>query len=197
MVAVLKRNVLILNTSWIPVNVRNVVKSLTMVCKGTAKIVDPVTYQLYDWEQWLELRPEEDEYKIRCIDFAIKIPEIIVLTQYSRVPRVGLVFNRRNVYARDNHTCQYCGKQDSTDNLSIDHIIPRSRPEGKSTFENCVVACIACNRKKSNKTPTEAKMPLLSKPVKPKWAPSFHNGPMLSSWEKFLSEVYWNTELKS
>ena len=69
MAAVLKRSVLILNTSWIPVNVRNVVKSLTMVCKGTAKIVDPVTYQLYDWEQWLELRPEEDEYKIRCIDF--------------------------------------------------------------------------------------------------------------------------------
>ena len=167
-----------------------------MVCKGAAKIVDPVSYQLYTWEEWLELRPEEDEYKIRCIDFAIKIPEIVVLTQYSRVPKVGLVFNRRNVYTRDNYTCQYCGKQDSTDNLSIDHVIPRSRPEGKSTFENCVVACIQCNRKKANKTPQEAKMPLLSKPVKPKWAPSFHNGPMLSSWEKFLSEVYWNTKLE-
>lgn len=196
MVAVLKRNVLVLNSGWVAVNVRNVVKSLTMVCKGAAKIVDPVTYQTYDWEQWLELRPEDDEYKIRCIDFSIKIPEIIVLTQYSRVPKVGLVFNRRNVYTRDNYTCQYCGKQDSTENLSIDHVIPRSRPEGKSTFENCVVACIQCNRRKANKTPQEAKMPLLSKPVKPKWAPSFHNGPMLSSWEKFLSEVYWNTKLE-
>lgn len=195
MVAVLKRNVLILNSGWVAINVRNVVKSLTMVCKGTAKIVDSVTYQMYDWDQWMELRPEEDELKIRCIDFAIKIPEIIVLTQYSRVPRVGLVFNRRNVYTRDNYTCQYCGKQDATSNLSIDHVIPRSRPEGKSTFENCVVACIQCNRKKANKTPQEANMPLLSKPVKPKWAPSFHNGPMLSSWEKFLSEVYWNTKL--
>lgn len=195
MVAVLKRSVLVLNTSWTPVNVRNVVKSLTMVCKGAAKIVDPVTYQLYDWEQWLELRPEEDEHKIRCIDFAIKIPEIVVLTQYSRVPRVGLVFNRRNVYTRDNYTCQYCGKQDSTENLSIDHIIPRSRG-GRSTFENCCVACVTCNRKKADKLLKDSGLKLSKTPVKPKWAPSFHNGQILSSWEKFLSEVYWNSSLK-
>lgn len=195
MVAVLKRPVLILNTSWIPVNVRNVIKSLTMVCKGTAKIVDPVTYQSYDWEQWLLNEPSEDDQKIRCIDFAIKIPEIIVLTQYSRVPKVGLVFNRRNIFTRDNYTCQYCGVQCDTSNLSIDHVVPRSRG-GKSTFENCVVACMPCNRKKADKTLEQSKMVLLSKPIKPKWVPSFHNGPMLNSWEKFLSEVYWNSSLK-
>jgi len=195
MVAVLKKPVLVLNTGWIPVNVRNVVKSLTMVCKGAAKIVEPVTYRLYDWEDWLLNEPDEDEQKIRCIDFAIKIPEIIVLTKYSRVPRVGLVFNRRNIYTRDNNTCQYCGKQSATTELSIDHVTPRSKG-GKSTFENCVVACLACNRKKADKTLEQAKMRLLSKPIKPRWVPSFHNGPMLSSWEKFLSEVYWNSSLK-
>ena len=195
MVAVLKKPVLVLNTGWIPVNVRNVVKSLTMVCKGAAKIVEPVTYRLYDWEDWLLNEPDEDEQKIRCIDFAIKIPEIIVLTKYSRVPRVGLVFNRRNIYTRDNNTCQYCGKQYATTELSIDHVTPRSKG-GKSTFENCVVACLACNRKKADKTLEQAKMRLLSKPIKPRWVPSFHNGPMLSSWEKFLSEVYWNSSLK-
>lgn len=195
MVALLKKPVLVLNTGWIPVNVRNVVKSLTMVCKGAAKIVEPVTYRLYDWEDWLLNEPDEDEQKIRCMDFAIKIPEIIVLTQYSRVPKVGLVFNRRNIYTRDNNTCQYCGNQYHTTELSIDHVIPRSKG-GKSTFENCVVACLPCNRKKADKTLEQSKMKLLTKPIKPRWVPSFHNGPMLSSWEKFLSEVYWNTSLK-
>lgn len=195
MVAVLKKPVLVLNTAWIPVNVRNVVKSLTMVCKGSAKIVEPITYRLYDWEEWLLNEPNEDEQKIRCIDFAIKIPEIIVLTKYSRVPKVGLVFNRRNIYTRDNNTCQYCGNQYSTTELSIDHVTPRSKG-GKSTFENCVVACLSCNRKKADKTLEQSKMKLLSKPIKPRWVPSFHNGPMLSSWEKFLSEVYWNSSLK-
>lgn len=195
MTSVLNRRVLVLNKSWIAVNIRNVVKSLTMVCKGVAHIVEPVTYQTFNWDEWLELEPSEGEPCIRCIDFAIRVPEIIVLNTYQKVPKVSLVFNRRNVYTRDNYTCQYCAVQLNPVDLTIDHVIPRSKG-GKSTFENCVVACQTCNRRKADKTLKESGMKLLNIPVKPKWVPSFHNGPMLNSWEKFLSEVYWNVPLK-
>jgi len=193
---VLQRPALVLNRSWQPVTVRNVVKCLTKVINDKAKIVDPYTYTMYDWEDWLCMEPSEDELCIRAIDLAIKVPEVIVLTQYSKLPQVSVTFNRRNIYLRDNFTCQYCGIKLDRPNVTLDHVIPRSKPEGKSTWENCVVACFPCNSRKANKSLKESGMKLLSVPQKPRWVPSFHNGIILSSWENFLSDVYWNTKLK-
>lgn len=193
---VLTRPVLCLNKSWQPVTVRNVIKSLTKVCKGKARIVDPYSYQMYDWEDWLCIEPEEGEACIRAIDLQIKIPEVIVLTEYNKVPKVSVTFNRRNIYLRDDYTCQYCSKVLERSEVTLDHVIPRSKPEGKSTWENCVVACFPCNSKKRDRTPKEAGMKLLNVPKKPRWVPSFHDGVVLNSWENFLSDVYWNTKLK-
>jgi len=187
--------VLCLNKSWQPVTVRNVVKALTKVVNGKARIVDPITYMQYDWEDWQCMEPDEDEFAIRAIDLAIKVPEVIVLTGYNKIPKVSVTFNRRNIYLRDQYTCQYCAKVLDRPDVTLDHVIPRAQG-GTSTWENCVVACFPCNSKKRDRTPKEAKMKLLKEPKQPRWVPSFHDGEVLSSWENFLSDVYWNTKIE-
>jgi 5-methylcytosine-specific restriction endonuclease McrA len=102
---------------------------------------------------------------IRSVSVIFRIPAVIRLL-YKTAKRFlpAIKYSRRNIHARDNYTCQYCG---SERNLSIDHIMPVSRG-GKSTWENTVTACQKCNSKKGNKTPEEAGMPLkapVSKPI--------------------------------
>lgn len=193
---VLNKPVLCLNKSWQPVTVRNVVKCLKKVFVNKARIVDPITYQMYNWEEWLDLPVESDKKCIRAIDLAINIPEVVVLTEYNKIPKVSVTFNRRNIYLRDNNTCQYCGVQLERADITLDHVIPRAQG-GTSTWENCVVACFPCNSRKANKNLADCGMKLLSIPKKPRWVPSFHDGVILDSWEKFLSDVYWNTKLRS
>ena len=101
---------------------------------------------------------------------AIAAPEIILLANYNRVPRHEAPFTRRNLFLRDDHTCQYCGRRHPTQNLSIDHVIPRSRG-GRTTWENCVIACVPCNARKGNRLLNEARMKLITKPRRPAWSP--------------------------
>src|SRR6185295_14741718 len=80
-------------------------------------------------------------------------------------------FSRVNIYARDEYRCQYCGTKCTIDRLTYDHVVPRSRG-GKTSWENIVSCCYACNAKKANRTPAEARMHLLSTPGRPTWIPS-------------------------
>ena len=89
---------------------------------------------------------------------------MIRLRQYVRVPYVEIALTRKNLLNRDDHTCQYCNK--SGENMTLDHVIPRSRG-GKDTWENIVVACVRCNVRKGNRTPKEADMVLLKQPSRP------------------------------
>ena len=115
----------------------------------------------------------------------------------SRVPANAVTFSRRNVFKRDRYTCQYCGKQPGSEELTIDHVVPRSQG-GLSTWENCVLACIECNARKANRTPEQAHMPLRKHPVRPHWKPLYApHSVRIDSWTKFLSEAYWNVELES
>jgi 5-methylcytosine-specific restriction endonuclease McrA len=104
----------------------------------------------------------------------------------------GPPWSRLGVLARDGHRCGYCGGHATT----IDHILPRSRG-GTSTWENCVLACIECNKKKADRTPKEAHLKLHTKPARPKWQPLYatRHAPV-ASWTKFISEAYWNVELE-
>ena len=77
---------------------------------------------------------------------------MITLTEYDRVPANAVTFSRRNIYKRDRYTCQYCGVQPGSEELTIDHVLPRSRG-GTSTWENCVLACLECNKRKADRTP--------------------------------------------
>jgi 5-methylcytosine-specific restriction endonuclease McrA len=107
------------------------------------------------------------------------------------------VFSRRNIFRRDRYTCQYCGEQRALRDLTIDHVVPRSR-EGRSTWENCVVACVSCNSRKANRLPAEAGMRLNREPRRPSWMASIDisRPERQESWNRFLSRAYWDVELK-
>ena len=82
----------------------------------------------------------------------LRVPEVVALAGYDRLPEAAVAFSRRNIFKRDHYTCQYCGVQPGTEELTIDHVIPRSQG-GTSTWENCVLACVACNKQKADRTP--------------------------------------------
>ena len=126
-------------------------------------------------------------------------PSVVRLCHYVKVPYVARVaLNRRAVFARDGHRCQYCGAAAE----NIDHVIPRSRG-GITSWENVVCSCMTCNLKKGGRTPEESRMRLLRHPTRPRWTPFFRgppqNGRFYSQWLPFLTMAdlaYWNVELR-
>lgn len=195
MMAVLNRPTLVLNRSWQPVGVASVARTLVLLWNDTARVVDPQDYQLYSWADWSALRPAGDEPFIQTVRLRLRVPEVVVLTHYNRLPRNSVPFSRRNIYQRDHNTCQYCADQPGTRELTIDHVIPRSHG-GTTSWENCVLACVTCNSRKANRTPAQAKMPLRRLPAKPSWRPVYASHEVrIESWSRFLSEAYWNVEL--
>lgn len=196
MTAMLMRPTLVLNRSWQPVGVATVARSLTLVAGDRAQIVDPADFRQYTWADWARLLPQEDEPFIQSVKFRLRVPEVITLAAYDRVPKNVVTFSRRNLYRRDQYTCQYCGAQPGSEELTIDHVQPRSRG-GTSTWENCVLACLECNQRKANRTPREASMPLHKCPLRPTWTPLYARHTVrVESWSKFLSEAYWTVELE-
>ncbi len=106
-------------------------------------------------------------------------------------------FNRRNLFARDGNLCQYCGNTFPTSELSLDHVMPRSRG-GEASWENIVCACVECNVRKGGRTPTEAGMKLIRQPQKPKRSPLLAlklGNPKYESWKTFLDNAYWDVDL--
>lgn len=196
MTRLLERPTLVLNRSWQPVHVSRVSRSLVLVWNDHAKIVDPRDFALYSWSDWSTLEPSHGEEFIQTTRWKLRIPEVIVLTGYDRVPRRTVSFSRRNLYRRDHFTCQYCGAQPGSSELTIDHVVPRSRG-GKSTWENCVLACVDCNRRKADRSPEQCGLALKRRPVQPRWKPGYAaHGIKIASWDQFLSEVYWQVELE-
>jgi 5-methylcytosine-specific restriction endonuclease McrA len=138
---------------------------------------------------------EEYEDKVRSTKLVIKIPAVVRLLRGFRRHNKPVKFSRVNIYARDNYECQYCGVKQSLGELTYDHVIPRSRG-GKTDWDNIATCCAACNRKKANRTPAEAKMKLRKEPKQPKAVPAIvievsrANAP--AAWRDYL---YWTGEL--
>jgi 5-methylcytosine-specific restriction endonuclease McrA len=194
---VLERPTLVLNRNWQPVGVATVARSLVMVWNESARVVDPDDYRLYTWSDWSKLAPREGEPFLRAVSQLLRVPEVVVLARYDRLPASAVTFSRRNVYKRDHFTCQYCGAQPGSEELTIDHVQPRAQG-GVSSWQNCVLACIACNKRKADRTPQQAGMRLRSNPVRPAWRPQYTASTVrIESWSKFVSEAYWNVELKA
>lgn len=192
----LHRPALVLNRNWQPVNVATVARALVMLWNEAARVVDPHDYQLYDWADWSRLAPREGEPFVQAVSRRLRVPEVVVLSGYDRLPEAAVAFSRRNIFKRDHYACQYCGVQPAVDELSIDHVIPRSHG-GASSWENCVLACLECNKLKADRTPAQAGMKLRKPPVRPQWKPLYaarHD--RIESWSKFISEAYWSVELK-
>lgn len=196
MTSLLHRPTLVLNRNWQPVGVASVARSLTLVVAERARIVDPANFQQYTWADWARLMPDVDEPFVQSVAFRIRVPEVITLAAYDRVPTNSVAFSRRNIFKRDRYTCQFCGEQPGSEELTIDHVLPRSRG-GTSTWENCVLACVECNKRKADRTPTEAHMPLRKAPVRPKWRPLYaRHDVRIESWSRFVSEAYWDVRLE-
>ncbi len=192
---VLQRPTLVLNRNWQPINVATVARALILVWNDTAKIVDPVDYQLYDWSDWSRMTPQDGEPFVQAVRQRVRLPEVIALSRFDALPSQTVTFSRRNVFKRDRMTCQYCGKQPGSGELTIDHVLPRAQG-GQSSWTNCVLACIDCNSKKANRTPQQARMKLRKEPVRPDWKPMYSERMQrVKSWEKFVSEAYWRVSL--
>src|SRR5258708_4279553 len=147
MTGVLERPTLVLNKNWQPVGVAPVSRALVLLWNDNARVVDPQDYQLYTWADWSKLIPRDEEMFIQAVKFKLRVPEVIALQHYGAIPSNAVTFSRRNIYKRDRYTCQYCGGQPGTEELTLDHVIPRAQG-GISTWENVCLACVGCNKKK-------------------------------------------------
>jgi 5-methylcytosine-specific restriction endonuclease McrA len=203
----LDASVLVLNKLFMAVHIISVRRAFCLLCKDLAEVVslEDGQYTTYDFTTWREVseyraqnfRQEDDDW-VRTSSTAIQVPRIIRLTGYDRLPRQTVKFNRRNIFARDNNQCQFCGKKFPTSELSLDHVTPRSKG-GQTTWENIVCACVACNVRKGGRTPREAGMTLIRKPEKPKRSPMLNlklTQGKYQSWKSFLENAYWSVELK-
>jgi 5-methylcytosine-specific restriction endonuclease McrA len=192
----LDERALVLNSNWVPIGTTSVREALVMLYRAAARAILPEDYSVHDFDSWASLRVAEEEPCIRTVRLRIKVPEVLLLTRYDGYPVRRIPFSRRNLYKRDKYRCQYCGRRRDPRELSVDHIVPRSRG-GISSWTNCVLACLECNRKKANRTLEEAGMRLIREPKEPTWTPTLTIpvGRRKVSWQQFISNHYWNVEL--
>lgn len=143
----LSRKVLLLNATYEPLSLVTAPKAVTLIWRRVAET--------------LEVDPGN---VLRSPSYVFEVPSVIRLTQYIDVrARQNRVTNRHRILARDHYRCQYCGRRGTAFDLTLDHIMPKSRG-GRTVAENLVASCRECNNRKSDRTPEEARMPLLTNP---------------------------------
>ena len=197
----LNQQVLVLNRLWQAVNICTARRALTLLFEGHAQVVlnaGDGSFQTYNFHEWRDISQQEPHPEsVRTVSFRIRIPRVILLVVFDRLPKKEVKFTRHNIFERDKNTCQYCGQVFDRRDLNLDHVIPRDRG-GPTTWENIVCSCVPCNTKKANQTPQEAGMRLIRKPKRPKWRPFVHvtfSAPQHESWRHFVDLAYWNVEL--
>jgi 5-methylcytosine-specific restriction endonuclease McrA len=198
--------VLVLNRHYQPIHVTNVKRAFSLLYLGVARVVDP-EFKTFDFDSWADLSATLTSEMtgsfdvIRTVNRAIRIPRVIVLQIYDRIPKTKVRFSRHNIYMRDGNTCQYCGEILPRTDLNLDHVVPRAQG-GRTTWENVVCCCVDCNLSKGARTPVQAGLKLLKAPVRPRWTPTFRtNGGRVRyrEWLPFLGlpdASYWNVELE-
>jgi 5-methylcytosine-specific restriction endonuclease McrA len=170
---------LLLNASYEPLKIVNWQKAVTLWCQGKVEIIS------------------EYEREIHTVSFSFRLPSVIRLLRYVRIKRRFdyVPFSRANIYARDDYSCQYCGRTLPAGELTFDHVVPVAQG-GCKDWENIVTCCVTCNRRKGGRTPEEAGMRLLRQPARPREASAititirFRHTP--ESWRDYL---YWNIPL--
>ena len=164
--------------------------------------LDAGRYVSYTFSDWIELSylerraPRNGHDWVRTVRFDLMVPRVIRVLTFSRPLRQEVKFTRRNIFARDGNTCQYCGRRFSTAELSLDHVVPRARGGG-TTWENVVCACIRCNVRKGGRTPREAGMNLMTEPARPRRNPLLSvnlSDHRYSVWRGFLESAHWNID---
>lgn len=170
-------NTLLVDQGYAPVGVIPWQRAIQMLFLGKVEVV------------------EEYDQEVRSTKLVIKIPAVVRLLRAFRKHRKPVKFSRVNIYGRDNYQCQYCGVKCTMNELTYDHVIPRSQG-GKTTWDNIVSACSDCNARKAGRTPEQARMRLLKKPTQPVNVPAIvievsrTNVP--DAWREYL---YWTGSL--
>jgi 5-methylcytosine-specific restriction endonuclease McrA len=192
MSAILNEPVLVLSKNWLPMETCTARKAFVSVFAEKALFVNIEDCSTHDFMSWASLEVLDGQPCLKTARMHIRLPEVVVLSSPGRPEkkRDTIVFSRRNLMKRDRHICQYCGKQFQPADLTIDHILPKTRG-GKSAWLNCVMSCFDCNSFKSNRTPAEAGMALLNKPSEPRWSPIFRvpHSRYKESWKQFVPET--------
>lgn len=213
----LTSKVLVLNKSWFAVGLVSMTKAINLLFseykdgEPKARIITPPpkgNYEIWDWKEWSELRPETGENGIVSCSKIYKVPEVLLLSKYNSIPKQKVNFCRRAIWKRDNYTCQYCGEKPKEDECTLDHIIPKSLG-GPTSWTNCVLACYRCNSQKANKKPEDAfrtknhknwqgpsPMKLLKIPKKPKYSVVKDKIKILDTWKHWVDMAYWNITLE-
>ena len=142
----LNSSVLVLNRSYLPIHVTSVRRAFSLLYQGVAKVVDE-QYQTFNFDEWSQLAVARDMDAIGTPSGAVRVPRVVVLVAYDRLPKRHVRFSRINLMARDDFQCQYCGEKPARSELNLDHVVPRALG-GRSTWENVVTSCVECNRRK-------------------------------------------------
>jgi 5-methylcytosine-specific restriction endonuclease McrA len=186
----LNSTVLVLNRSYLPIHVTSVRRAFTLIYQDQARAVNE-QYETFDFDAWRSLATPTHVEAIGTSSGAIRVPRVIVLIAFDRIPKRHVRYSRVNVFARDKFTCQYCGARPSRSQLNLDHVIPRSLG-GKSSWENVVCSCVDCNRRKGGRTPEQARLRLHRAPARPRWTPLMNlmvSNVRYNEWRPFLSIV--------
>jgi hypothetical protein len=174
--------------------------ALVAIWNGRAEAVnhaDDYSYETYSWEDWAKLRPADGDTLVRSGSAAFVAPQVVRMLDFKAMPKRGVTCSRINILKRDEWQCQYCSCRLSGETMHLDHVVPRSQG-GITEWTNVVACCYPCNQKKRDRTPRQAGMPLLKKPVKPDWTPDFAiHASKYRSWSKFLADAYWNVPLQT
>jgi 5-methylcytosine-specific restriction endonuclease McrA len=214
------RKVLVLNSNWCALGVVDIPSAIGLLFTSypdgepRARIVTPPpkgNYEVWDWEGWSSLRPEEGEHGLVSASRIYRTPEVVLLSRYGSLPEQKVNFCRRSIWKRDDYTCQYCGKRPKEDECTLDHVIPKSLG-GDTSWTNCVLACYRCNSQKADRRPEDAFRPkdkeklrrwvgpspmrLLKKPVKPEYSVIKDKTQILDTWKHWLDKLYWEVPLE-
>jgi 5-methylcytosine-specific restriction endonuclease McrA len=191
--------VLVLNRHYQPIHVTNAKRAFSLLYLGVARVIDR-EFKTFDFDSWAQLSDEmASGDSIKTVNRAIRIPRVIVLQLYDRIPKTKVRFSRHNIYMRDGNTCQYCGQELPRSELNLDHVVPRAQG-GRTTWENVATACAPCNLRKGGRTPLQARMNLNRRPYRPtSWqlqenGRSFPPNYLHASWRDYL---YWDIELEA
>ena len=185
---VLDAAVLVLNRLYQPVRVTSARTGFVLLVRGVAQAVDD-SGDVFDFCGWAGTAARDGEDLVHTVSMALRVPRVVRLVRYDRLPGAALHLSHRNVMVRDRYQCQYCGATPGADQLNIDHVLPRCRG-GRDSWENLVTSCRPCNLRKGRHTPEECNMRLSRQPSPPRWSALYQvllrTGPTCKAWEPFL-----------
>ena len=186
-----QQTVLVLNKNWQAIQVKNPMDAVTMMYTGAAAALhvdNGVILQPLSWKEWITLPYNAEESYIKSTTLNVRIPKIIILAKFGKVPIKRPKLTKKSIWKRDNYTCQYTGKKIKEDEGNIDHIQPKSKG-GKSDWTNLVLTCKDVNYRKGNKTPEQAGLKLIKQPTAPQpdiSTNSIENKFNIKEWDLFL-----------